>query len=55
MNKQSKKAYQAPTVKVVEVKVEHAFQSQFNAINTSANPQNGTETYEAGGTTNGWF
>ena len=54
MHKQAKKIYQAPTVKVVEVKVEHAFDS-FTAGNPlAATPENGTETYDAGNAY-GWF
>ena len=53
MHKQSKKAYQAPSIKVVEVKVEHAFQS-FTAGTLATPPENGTETYAAGDAY-GWF
>ena len=61
MHKQAKKIYQAPTIKVVEMKVERGFQGTqgtFNAINNAAGASStdGTEAYIAPtNATTGWF
>ena len=56
MNKQTKQVYQAPTITVVEMKVERGFQGTFNARNNAegATIHDGTETYDAGNAS-GWF
>ena len=49
MHKQAKKIYQAPSIKVVEVKVEHAFQSFVaGSADPVVDPQDGTERYGDG-------
>ena len=57
MLKQTKQVYQAPTITVVEMKVERGFQgTNFTARDLNASSQNGTETYIDGtAATGGWF
>ena len=55
MNKQTKQVYQAPTITVVEMKVERGFLTSVNAGDPSDVLDKGTEQFDDPQATTGWF